>query len=596
MMPSCLRRAIFAALLLCAIAAPVAAQDVLDLPPALPWSGKSAALLAKPGDPWITPAEAAGFKTTPRYAEVRAWLERLDAASDLITLHGFGRTGQGREMLYVRASKGGAPKPVVLIQGGIHSGEIDGKDAGLMLLRDIALRGKADLLDKVDLVFVPIYNIDGHEQLSRWNFVHIRGPAEKGAEANARNIDLNRDYAKVDAPETRAMIGLIRQLDPILYVDCHVSEGFDMQYDITFTYAGWGKYARHRATADWLEQRFGPAAMQALTAAGHTPTIYPSPIDTRVPSKGIRYSPEGPRYSTGYGDFIGMPTVLVENHMLKPYRQRVLGTYVLLEAALRIAGTDAARIAAAKAQDRASRPAELLTRWTPDEQPIGWIEQFKGVAFDMVQSPASGRLEQRWTGKPITFRMPIIGQRPTESVRLPKAWWIPPEQAEVLDRLRVHGIAFETIDAPRTLRLDRVRLVDAKLAQPREGRVPITAGFVHGVAEQVMPAGSIRVPADQPLGLLAAALLEPESQDSFLAWGFFPEMLAPVPSTDAFILSALGERLLATDPAIRAAFEAKLQAEPAFARDPDARLAWLFGQAGPGHPYLLQYPILRELD
>ncbi|OAN60236.1 carboxypeptidase [Sphingomonas sp. TDK1] len=589
-------RATLAALLFCASATDVRAQDVLDLPPVLPWSGKSAALVAKPGDPWITPAEAAGFRTTPRYAEVRAWLERLDATSDLISLRGFGRTAQGREMFYVRASKGGGSKPVVLVQGGIHSGEIDGKDAGLMLLRDIALRGKADLLDKVDLVFVPIYNIDGHEQLSRWNFVHLRGPMEKGAEANARNIDLNRDYAKVDAPETRAMIGLIRRLDPILYVDCHVSEGFDMQYDITFTYAGWGKYARHRATADWLEQRFGPAAMQALTAAGHTPVLYPSPIDTRVPGKGIRYSPEGPRYSTGYGDFIGMPTVLVENHMLKPYRQRVLGTYVLLEAALRIAGADAARIAEAKGRDRASRPVELLTRWTPAEQPIGWIEKFKGIAFDMVPSPASGRPEQRWTGKPITFRMPIIGQRPTESVRLPKAWWIPPEQSDVIDRLRVHGIAFETIDAFRTLQVDRVRLVDAKLTQPKEGRVPITAGFVHEVVEQTMPAGSIRVPADQPLGLLAASLLEPESQDSFLAWGFFPEMLSPVPNTDAFILAALGERLLATDPSIQSAFEAKLQAEPAFARNPDARLAWLFERAGQGHPHLLQYPISRELQ
>ncbi|MFH7191239.1 M14 family zinc carboxypeptidase, partial [Klebsiella pneumoniae] len=107
-------------------------------------------------------------------------------------------------------------------------GEIDGKDAGLMLLRDIALRGKDDLLDHVDLVFVPIYNLDGHEQMSAYNFVHIRGPDQKGRDANARNIDLNRDYAKADAPETRAMITLLRELDPILYVDCHVSEGFDM--------------------------------------------------------------------------------------------------------------------------------------------------------------------------------------------------------------------------------------------------------------------------------------------------------------------------------------------------------------------------------
>lgn len=577
------------------LSAGVAAPTPAPLPPTLPWSGRSEALIATPGDPWITPAEASGFATTPRDAEVKAWLARLAAASPLVTVQTFGRTTEGRELIYVRASKGGKDRPVVLVQAGIHAGEIDGKDAGLMLLRDIALRGKSDLLDAVDLVFVPVYNLDGHEQRSAYNFVHVRGPAEKGRDANARNIDLNRDYAKVDAPETRAMIALLRALDPILYVDCHVSEGFDMQYDVTYTYAGWGRYARHRATADWLEQRFGPAVSQALTAAGHLPTIYPSPVDTRQPDKGIRYSPEGPRYSTGYGDFIAVPTVLVENHMLKPYRQRVLGTYVLLEAALKIAARDAPRIAAAKAEDRASRPRDLLTRWTPAARPIGWIERFKGIAFDTYLSPASGRREQRWLGRPVTFRMPIIGQAPTETVRLPRAWWVPAAQTEVLDRLRVHGIVVETIDAPRTLRLDRVRLVDPKVSQPNEGRYPITARFVHEPAETVMPAGSVRVSADQPLGLLAAALLEPESQDSFLSWGFFPEMLAPAPSTDAFVLAALGDRMLATDAALKARFDARLRTEPAFAADPDARLTWLYAQAGPGHPYPLRYPIAREL-
>lgn len=562
----------------------------------LPWSGSSEALIANAGDPWITPAEAADFETTPRYAEVRAWLERLDAASPLITVQRFGRTGEGRDLLYVRASRGGTGKPVVLVQAGIHAGEIDGKDAGLMLLRDIALRGKEDVLDHVDLVFVPIYNIDGHEQMSAYNFVHIRGPAEKGRDANARNIDLNRDYAKADAPETRAMITLLRQLDPVLYVDCHVSEGFDMQYDVTFTYAGWGRYARHRATADWLQGRFGPAVTTALTKAGHIPSIYPSPIDTRAPTRGIRFSPEGPRYSTGYGDFIGVPTVLVENHMLKPYRQRVLGTYVLLEAALRIAGRDADRIAAAKTKDRTSRPTQLLTRWTAAEQPIGWIDRFKGVAFETYLSPASGRREQRWLGTPITFRMPIIGQTPTESVALPKAWWVPAAQTEVIDRLRLHGIHFETITRPRPLTVDQVRLINPTLSQPNEGRVPITAAVAHEPHEQVMPVGSVRVPADQPLGLLAAALLEPESQDSFLAWGFFPEMMAPAPTTDAFILAALGDRMLATDAGIRHEFAEKLSADARFAASPDARLAWLYARAGPGHPYPLRYPIAREID
>jgi hypothetical protein len=570
------------------------------LPPTLPWSGASERLIVARDDPWITPAERAGFVTTPRYAEVRAWLERLDAASPLIAIEMFGRTGEGHELLMVRASKGaskgagrtnGGRKPVVLVQAGIHAGEIDGKDAGLMLLRDIALRGKDALLDEVDLVFVPIYNIDGHERMSRWNFPALRGPLEKGQVANARGINLNRDYAKADAPETRAMIALLRRLDPILYVDCHVSDGFDMQYDITFTYAGWGRYAYHRATADWLMTRFGPRVTAALDRAGHLPTIYPSPIDTRDPTKGIRQAPEGPRYSTGYGDFIGVPTVLVENHMLKPYRQRVLGTYVLLEAALTLAAQDRDRIAAAKAVDRTSRPPTMLTRWTPAAQPIGWIEQFRGIAFDTYRSPATGRMEQRWTGKPVTFRMPVIGQDPAETVTLPRAWWVPQEQVEVIDRLRLHGIRFDAIAAPRTLMLDRVRLHDAIVQRAQDGRLPVKASFGHEAVSETLPAGTIRVSSDQPLGLLAAALLEPEAPDSFLAWGLFPEMLAAPPGAEDFVRAPLAEALLAGNDGVRRAFEAKLAADPAFGADARARLDWL-ADRGPDHAV---YPVRREL-
>ncbi|MAN12943.1 MAG: carboxypeptidase, partial [Sphingobium sp.] len=437
-------------------------------------------------------------------------------------------------------------------------------------------------------------DIDGHERMSRWNFPALRGPLEKGYVGNARNINLNRDYAKADAPETRAMIALLQRLDPILYIDCHVSDGFDMQYDVTFTYAGWGRYAYHRATADWLMGRFGPHVTAALDQAGHVPTIYPSPVDTRDPAKGIRQAPEGPRYSTGYGDFIGVPTVLVENHMLKPYRQRVLGTYVLLEAALKLAGEDKDSIIAAKARDRASRPATMLARWKMATQPVDWIENFKGVAFTTYRSAATGRLEQRWTGKPIQFRMPIIGQEPVETVTLPKAWWIPPAQTDVIDRLRLHNIRFETIAAPRTLTLDQVHVHEPALQRAQDGRLPLKARFAHENRTQTMPAGTIRVPSDQPLGLLAAALLEPEAPDSFLAWGFFPEMLSPSPGAEDFVRAPLAEALLARDASVRQAFEARLAADPAFAADPDARLDWLTDRLPDCSPFHHLYPIRRE--
>jgi murein tripeptide amidase MpaA len=565
------------------------------LPPALVWSGSSEKLAVVEGDAWITPAEANGFRTTPRYDEVRVWLDRLALASPLIRVESFGQTGEGRALLMVRASKGGSGKPVVLVQAGIHAGEIDGKDAGLMLLRDIAMRGKHGLLDKVDLVFVPILNIDGHERASPWNFLHVRGPEAKGTEGNARGINLNRDYAKLDTPEVRAMVALLRRLDPALYIDCHVSGGFDMQYDVTYTYAGWGKYARHRATALWLEQRFGPTVKAALTRAGHEPAIYPSPIDTRDPSKGIRYSPEGPRYSTGYGDFIGVPTVLIENHMLKPYRQRVLGTYVLLEAALKLAAQDTGRIAEAKAIDRADRPVQLLTRWTPAHQPIGWLDRFKGVAFETYASPATGRMEQRFTGRRITFRMPIMGQDAVEAVRLPQAWLIPAAQTEVIEKLRLHGIDLETLAEDRTLSVDRVRLHDVKLASARDGRIPVEARFTHALGEATIPAGTMRVRADQPLGLLAAALLEPESQDSFLAWGLFPEVLSAPAGTEDFVMAPILDALLASDANVHADFDRQLASDPAFAKDSDARMKWLAARLPHRDALSHTYPVEREM-
>lgn len=576
-----------------ALAQPMADLPQAVLPPALPWSGASERLIVPADDPWVTPAERSGFETSPSYAETMSWLERLAAASPSIALETFGRTGEGRDMLLVRASKGGPTKPVVLVQAGIHAGEIDGKDAGLMLLRDIAMRDKADLLDRVDLVFVPIYNIDGHERPSRWNFPALRGPREKGAVGNARGVNLNRDYAKADAPETRAMIELLRRLDPILYIDSHVSDGFDMQYDITFTYAGWGRYAYHKATADWLMKRFGPQVMQALEREGHVPTLYPSPIDTRNPIAGIREAPEGPRYSTGYGDFIGVPTVLVENHMLKPYRQRVLGAYVLIEAALRLASTDIDRIVDAKASDRASRPATMLTRWKSDPEPIGWVEQFKGVAFETYSSAASGRMEQRWTGKPITMRMPIIGQLPVETVNLPKAWWVPAAQHEVIDRMKLHGIAFDVTDKPVTLELDRVELRDVATRPAQDGRIPVTASFTHVPSRETMPAGSVRVPSDQPLGLLAAALLEPEAPGSLFAWGFFPELLAGESFAEDFVEAGIADALLDRHPALRAEFEARLTNDSAFAANPRKRIEWIKRRASVAAQHAI-YPIARE--
>ncbi|MFD1949665.1 M14 family metallopeptidase [Sphingomonas arantia] len=572
-----------------------AAFPQAPLPPVQPWSGKSVALVVKAGDPWITPSEASGFATTPSYAETRAWVDRLVAASPLLRIEPFGRSPEGRLLYAVVASKPGAGKPVLMVQAGIHAGEIDGKDAGLMLLRDIALRGKDGLLDRATLVFVPIFNVDGHERAGDYNRPNQRGPAGQGWRTTAQNMNLNRDYLKADTPEMQAMIGLIRKWDPALYLDIHVTDGIDYQYDITTDFNGFGgRYAQSAAVGRWLDRTYRPAVDAALTAAGHKPYQYISTIDPD-PDKGIEDTASTGRFSDGYGDLRHVPTVLVETHSLKPYRQRVLGSYVLIEASLRLLGADGAGARAAIAADRKARPAEQVLAWKRSAAP-GATRAFDGISHDMVPSAAAGGEVIRWTGQPTRVQMPIWGEEPDVTTRLPRAWWVPASRPDVIARLRLHGVEMETIAAPRTVATERVRLVDPVLGDANEGRVPLkSATYVHGVARETWPAGSVRVPADQPLEQLAAALLEPESPDGLLAWGFFPEILQRTEYMEAYVVAPMADAMLARDPALRAAFAAKVKGDAKFAGDARARLAWFYERSPYFDARYLVYPVGREV-
>ncbi|CAA9499305.1 MAG: FIG00480783: hypothetical protein [uncultured Sphingomonas sp.] len=587
--------------LVAALAAPAAAQTNLTapLPPVLPWKGASEHLAVPASDPWVTPSESTGFATTPTYAQTRAYIQRLVAASPLLSIEVFGRSAQGRELYAVRAAKPGRhPKPVLLAQAGIHSGEIDGKDAGLMLLRDIALRGKEGLLDNADLLFVPIFNVDGHERASAFNRPNQRGPLFQGWRTTAQNLNLNRDYLKTDTPEMRAMISLLRKHRPALYLDLHVTDGTDYQYDITFMFPGWeGRYAHSKAIGRWLDRRYRPAVTRALARAGHIPGPYVDAIDGRDPAKGIRLAADQPRYSTGYADLARIPSVLVETHSLKPYRQRVLGTYVLVEESLRLVAREGRAIAAAIAADRASRPRTEVLTWKAAPKLIATIPNFKGVAYDRYLSAASGGNEIRWLGRPVTQRMPVWGEVPDEVATLPAAWWVPATKPEVIARLALHGIEYETAQQWRTVTVDMVRLVDAKTRSPDEGHVPLAVGgFVHSPRRESYPPGSVRVPSAQPLGLLAAAMLEPESRDSLLAWNFFPEILQRTEYIEGYAIAPLADRMLAADPKLRAEFESKLRSDPKFAASPDARLGWFYERTPYYDQRFLLYPVGRELQ
>jgi murein tripeptide amidase MpaA len=194
------------------------------LPPELPWHGKSESLLLAAGDPWATPFEASGGTRTPSYAQTLAFLRRLAATNPELSLSSLGRSGEGRDVWMAIAARGGAAtpeavrrlgRPILLVQAGIHAGEIDGKDAGLMLLRDaLATKTKAALLDQVSLLFIPMLNVDGHERSSETNRINQRGPERMGWRTNATNLNLNRDYAKADTPEIRGVLRALLEWTP----------------------------------------------------------------------------------------------------------------------------------------------------------------------------------------------------------------------------------------------------------------------------------------------------------------------------------------------------------------------------------------------
>jgi murein tripeptide amidase MpaA len=571
-----------------------AAAPTEFLPPAPPWQGASEALVVPPDHPWITPAERTGLTDSPGYDETIASLRRLAEASPLIELQAFGRTAQGRTLYAAVARQGTAAKPVLLAQAGIHAGEIDGKDAGLMLLRDLAFGGKAHLLEHATFILIPAFNADGHERSSAWNRPNQRGPLHQGWRTTAQNLNLNRDYMKADSPEMQALLALLRQWQPALYLDLHVTDGIDYQYDITYGFHGWdGTFAWSPHIGAWLDTRWRPAMDAGLKAAGHIPGPLVFAVNNRDLTQGITAGPADPRFSNAYGDLRHIPSVLVENHSLKPYRQRVLGTYVLLEASLKVLGEQAATVSAAIAADASARPATLALNWSGSSDEQRKMD-FAGIAYEEYTSPASGTSEVRWLGTPKTYPNLTIhlNTKPGATLRRPQAYWVPATKPDVIARLRAHGIHVEETSTAVRRPVEMYRLVDPQpAARPFEGRHTVATRVQPEARTETFPAGSVRVPTDQPLGDLAMALLEPESNDSLLAWGFFPEILQRTEYIEGYVIAPMAEQMLATDPKLRAEFAAKLAADEKFAADPTARLQWFYQRTPFYDDRYLLYPV-----
>jgi murein tripeptide amidase MpaA len=602
------------------------AQSIL--PPVIPWNGKSELLIAKPNNPWLSPTEKSGFITTPDYNETINWLKKLTDASPLISMVSIGKSLEGRDIFMIIASsektvtasalkKSG--KPLLFVQAGIHSGEIDGKDAGMMLLRDIAFGNKKQLLDGVNLLFVPILNVDGHERSSAFNRPNQRGPQNMGWRTNAQNLNLNRDYAKLDTKEIRAVIEVMNQYDPLLYMDIHVTDGADYQYDITF--GGLKQQGHSKEISNWLSTKFKPQADSDLTANGHIPGQLLFSVNDRDFSQGNMLTMGDPRFSDAYGDLRHMASVLVENHSLKPFKQRVLGTYVLLESTMKLLATEGKSLQESTQSDRAKRVSEIPLKWKiPQMKTAVTFEsqsslenkdgsaqapdslKLLGIESKIVKSSITNADYVEWTGKPIT--MTIANYKGTEALEYanrPKAYYVPATYPEIIDRLKWHGIQMEILKQPREVTVEMYRIQDAKFGNvdgktiPFEGHIQVTGTPKSEIHKQLFVAGSAYISTDQPLGDLAILLLEPKSPDSYLSWGFFAQIFQRTEYIEAYVMEPTIKKMLEESPELQKEFEQKKAQDSMFANNPNAIFTWFYSKTKYYDDHYLLYPVGKEM-
>jgi len=556
--------------------------------------------IAPAGNPLITVAEATGFADTSTYAQTRDYLQQLaSAANGAIVLSELPeKSAEGHPMLLVVASleadKSPAAlkrsgKPTLFIEAGIHPGESNGKDAMFMLLRDMTTGSKplAGLLQKVNILFIPSVNVDGDIRRSAYGRINQNGPRQSGWRVNGRNLNLNRDFTKLDSAEIRNVAWVFNTYELSFFADTHSTDGAMYPYDSSYCHNGNGWSP---ASSAWMDTVMRAPVYQALEGEGHVVHECISMNDNQDPTQGYYpYRTDLARFSNQYGDIRNVPSILIEQHALHPYQTQVLGNYVMLKTMFQVIGEQAASLQQAIASDRARLAAqrEVVLTWKPGKE-----EQvdFKVGDYRYEQSPITGARTIVWGNVPKPLTVPVTGNtEPDLVVKRPRQYVVPAQWAEVIARLKAHGIRMRTLEQPTAMAVTLYRMDEVKVAggfEPDRAAANEIPGYeghllVSGVANplermQTFAAGSVLIDVDQPLGVLAINLLHPQSPDSFWAWGFFNATLVAAEEPEEYVMEPMARKMLAASPALKAEFEARLKNDKAFADSPSARLHWFY--------------------
>ncbi|MBK7112903.1 MAG: hypothetical protein IPH60_10715 [Flavobacteriales bacterium] len=543
--------------------------------------------------------------TTPTWEQTMERFQAFAATRSGVQLLEIGTDDDGSPIHLIVLSDGSgftpdsiraAGKNILWITNAIHAGEPDGVDASLLLTQALLDSDQyMGLLAHTVVCIVPMYNVSGARQRSSTSLANQNGPAEYGFRANARNLDLNRDFIKADASNTRALVSALTAWDPDVYLETHVTNGADHQYVMELLTTHPDKV--DPAMSAYMRNVLSPRLHRWMDDRGMLMGPYFETVK-HSPEEGLTGFMDGPRYSTGYNALRGRVALISEAHMLKPYADRVNATFQLM------LGTLAAmneypvelRDAIRKARANAATEERYATNWTLDtahSEPVEWL----GYEARYTKSTVTG-LDRLYydQGRPTKVDVPWFdhGISTLEIVK-PKAYLIPQAWHEVIDRLALDNVPMERLDAERSYQGEVHRIMDFETTSgPYEGHY-----LHHGIPpttereEVTGRPGDVLVPMGHPTDQLVMEILEPRCADSYFAWGFFDTMLQQKEWFSDYVFEDIAADLLVKDAALKAAFEAKRNADPAFAKDDWAQLYFVYQRSPYFEPNYRRYPVVR---
>jgi len=546
--------------------------------------------------------EKSDGKETGTYDEVIEFYTQLAESSGKISLEEFGKTDSGKPLHLAIYSPNEdfnfedlrENNSIILINNGIHPGESDGIDATMMLFRDLA-GDSINVPKNTVLATIPIYNIGGALNRNSTSRTNQNGPAEYGFRGNARNYDLNRDFIKADTRNTQSFYEIFHHVRPDIFIDNHVSNGADYQYTLTHLFTQHNKLGGELGS--YLNEQIMPALEDSLAKKDWDITPYVN-VFNEVPEEGFSQFNDHPRYSTGYATLWNTIGMMVETHMLKPYPDRVKGTYEIMRSMIGIAENDRARMK--DIRNRASRKY-LTERWYPInfkpdmENPSK--RKFKGYEGEMISSEVTGGERLQYdSSKPFTKEIDYYNNFIAEdTIEIPRAYIVPQGWWQLTDLLKLNKIKLEPLQRDTTLYVETYKIEDFKTRdQAYEGHYMHSETKVSKSMDSVrFRKGDFVVKTFQDGARYLIETLEPEAPDSFFNWNFFDTVLQQKENFSPYVFEDIAKKLLDENPDLKNRFEEKKRKDAEFSNSWHDQLAWLHKQSKHYETAHLRYPIFR---